>query len=463
MSKLTAAIFDKFADGVGAKTEANGFVYVDGQLIASVINKMAITAILAQTWVVPGVACSEELTEGVDANKIWSCYVQVTANIGPTARTFGPNGTTGNNGIINFSPAVVMTDDVIEIKLNQIDDQPLFFPRIQMETMRYDKVKATLENYMDNLVVTKATYETAVAIAYAHFRASAAYHSYYQTKDTDVVSGKTYYTRSGSEGSYTYSVVSSPAKASLGTYYETKTLPEDQFIKFDSAKKYDENYMIEITNEMDERMSAGDPLMNAMTFAGNRAVMGRLSFINAFKTPKSGFVTVGSDAAFKLLTDPSFDTNNIDVFGDTTDQKRMDLRGYSFYEIPKNAFEWIEAWLGLPKGSLNKIHAVITSPLQLATGGVLEADVICKEQVAPYPGTYMAPYRKFGARGYRNIILVVEQDYVPDATLIGTDAAITEPKACVAPANWAISTVQKETVENTLSKGPSLTFASKAK
>lgn len=421
MSKLTAAIFDKFADGVGAKTEANGFVYVDGQLIASVINKMAITAILAQTWVVPGVACSEELTEGVDANKIWSCYVQVTANIGPTARTFGPNGTTGNNGIINFSPAVVMTDDVIEIKLNQIDDQPLFFPRIQMETMRYDKVKATLENYMDNLVVTKATYETAVAIAYAHFRASAAYHA------------------------------------------NSKKLPEDQFIKFDSSKKYDENYMIEITNEMDERMSAGDPLMNAMTFAGNRAVMGRLSFINAFKTPKSGFVTVGSDAAFKLLTDPSFDTNNIDVFGDTTDQKRMDLRGYSFYEIPKNAFEWIEAWLGLTKGSLNKIHAVITSPLQLATGGVLEADVICKEQAAPYPGTYMAPYRKFGARGYRNIILVVEHDYVPDATLIGSDKAITEPKACVAPANWSISTVQKETVENTLSKGPSLTFASKAK
>ena len=412
---LTTEIIDKFADGVGAKTKANGFVTVDGNLIASVLNKMAITAILAKTWVVPGVACSEELTEGVDANKVWSVYVTVQSDMGPTTRTFGPNGTTGNNGIINFSPAVVMTESAIEIKLNQVDDQPIFFPRIQLETMRYDKVKSTLENYINNCVVSKASYETAVAIAYAHFRASASYHA------------------------------------------NSKALPAEQFIKIDSSKIYDDNYMIQILNEMDEKMSAGDLTMNAMTFSGPRAVMARLSLINAFKTPKTGFVTNASDAAYKLLTDPSFDTENPDVFGDTTEQKRMDLRGYSFYEIPKNAFTWIEGWLGLTSGALTKIHGVITSPQSLATGGVLEADVMVQEQAAPYAGTYMAPYRKFGARGYRNIILIVEQDYAPDKTLIGDAAALTEPKACVAPANWSIKT--SEVVENTVSKGPSLKFA----
>ena len=44
--------------------------------------------------------------------------------------------------------------------------------------------------------------------------------SYELTSDTEVDSSKTYYTRSGSEGSYTYTAVASPTKSNLGTYYE---------------------------------------------------------------------------------------------------------------------------------------------------------------------------------------------------------------------------------------------------
>ena len=43
---------------------------------------------------------------------------------------------------------------------------------------------------------------------------------YQLTADEDIVTGKTYYTRSGNAGSYTYSAVASPVKASLNTYYE---------------------------------------------------------------------------------------------------------------------------------------------------------------------------------------------------------------------------------------------------
>lgn len=46
---------------------------------------------------------------------------------------------------------------------------------------------------------------------------------YNLTADTEVVTGKTYYTRSGSEGAYVYAPVASPAKASIGTYYEKHT------------------------------------------------------------------------------------------------------------------------------------------------------------------------------------------------------------------------------------------------
>lgn len=40
------------------------------------------------------------------------------------------------------------------------------------------------------------------------------------TSDTGVVAGKTYYTRTGSAGAYVYTVVETPAKASISTYYE---------------------------------------------------------------------------------------------------------------------------------------------------------------------------------------------------------------------------------------------------
>lgn len=44
--------------------------------------------------------------------------------------------------------------------------------------------------------------------------------TYALTEDEDIVEGKTYYTRSGSEGAYVYTAVENPVKASLGTYYE---------------------------------------------------------------------------------------------------------------------------------------------------------------------------------------------------------------------------------------------------
>lgn len=44
--------------------------------------------------------------------------------------------------------------------------------------------------------------------------------TYVQTTDTSIVSGKTYYTRSGTSPNYTYTPVESPSAASLSTYYE---------------------------------------------------------------------------------------------------------------------------------------------------------------------------------------------------------------------------------------------------
>ena len=44
--------------------------------------------------------------------------------------------------------------------------------------------------------------------------------TYGLTSDTDIVEGKSYYTRSGNEGSYVYTKVTTPVKTSLSSYYE---------------------------------------------------------------------------------------------------------------------------------------------------------------------------------------------------------------------------------------------------
>lgn len=424
---ITSGIISKYATAVGAISEAsNGYQYVDGTLIGSVISKSVITASLAKTWVVPGIACSEEFMEGIDVNKVWSVTVELQSNIGPTTRTFGPSGTTNNNGLINYAPAIVGTTVPIEIKLNQIDDQQVFFPRLQLETMRYDKFEKTMENFIDNMVISKATFETAAMLAYALFRASPK-----------------------------YTLASNTAGA----------LPDEQFIEIDTSKIYDENYMIKIINSMDEKMSAGDMEMNAMTFSGPRACISRLSLINAFKSPKTGFVSVaGSSEAYKLLMSASFDTGKTaDVCGGTTEQYRGEMRGYDFYEIPGNAFTYVEKWLGLSAGSLSGVLGIITSPQQFASGGLAEANTMVMEQVSPYPGVYASPYRKFGAKGVRNIILLVDSTFKTAVAktefnkLIGVKAsgtALTAPAEIVAPAEFSTKTV----VENTLSNGPKIAY-----
>lgn len=65
--------------------------------------------------------------------------------------------------------------------------------------------------------------------------------TYAVTSDADIVEDKTYYTRSGSEGSYTYTEVTSPVKTSLSTYYEiTKYGKVLNFLRTKKAVAFDE-------------------------------------------------------------------------------------------------------------------------------------------------------------------------------------------------------------------------------
>ena len=55
---------------------------------------------------------------------------------------------------------------------------------------------------------------------------------YAKTSDEAVVEGKTYYTRSGSAGNYTYTAVESPSTASIGSYYEMTAAAYEKYTTY---------------------------------------------------------------------------------------------------------------------------------------------------------------------------------------------------------------------------------------
>ena len=72
---------------------------------------------------------------------------------------------------------------------------------------------------------------------------------YALTTDEAVVTGKTYYTRSGSEGAYVYTKVASPATASIASYYE---------LVASSGTSYIEGDLVALSKYTVEKVPVGD-------------------------------------------------------------------------------------------------------------------------------------------------------------------------------------------------------------
>ena len=80
---------------------------------------------------------------------------------------------------------------------------------------------------------------------------------YTLTEDTGIVSGKTYYTRSGTSPNYTYTAVSTPSVSDIGTYYEK------------TAQKYKGMYFQGYLTELEKTSSAEDMVEVSLTFGIN--------------------------------------------------------------------------------------------------------------------------------------------------------------------------------------------------
>lgn len=104
--------------------------------------------------------------------------------------------------------------------------------------------------------------------------------SYELTKDTDIVAGKKYYTKSGSK----YTLVATPAKADIATYYEDVNL-----FDLSTSAKMDENYQA-FLDKMDEFVSImqGRPTM----FLGNNKLITKIKGI----ARRAGYYSKSEDA-----------------------------------------------------------------------------------------------------------------------------------------------------------------------
>lgn len=82
--------------------------------------------------------------------------------------------------------------------------------------------------------------------------------TYALTTDTALVTGKTYYTRSGTDPNYTYTAVASPAVADIGSYYELT-----------SANKFKGKYWQGYCTECNRTSNAEDVAEISLTFGLN--------------------------------------------------------------------------------------------------------------------------------------------------------------------------------------------------
>lgn len=80
--------------------------------------------------------------------------------------------------------------------------------------------------------------------------------TYIKTADTAIVAGKTYYTRSGSEEPYTYTLVTNPVLSDIGKYYE-------------KVNKYAGRYFQGYVTEIEQASNAEDMVEMSYTFGIN--------------------------------------------------------------------------------------------------------------------------------------------------------------------------------------------------
>lgn len=365
--RIVADTLRQLAEKNGAYTSRAGYSYVNGTMIPSALAPVLARAVRAGKVVRDGIAKTEKFIATRDPASVNNVTVQLQTNVGVHVRTLrnnGISGTDGNDGLVNTNRKIIPSTTPFNIPITELDDQPWFFPHMQLATMLFDQTVETIANLADNDTNAMDAYDMAKMIAYACWRGASG----------------------GGSGS------------TLSTYAN--------FVELDTAKAYDDLYMVKVINQLDALMANGDPATSLGAFRGRRALLLRNELLGYIKTPKTGFV-INAPQSNDLFWSPSF---SMDEALSEGSQYRGSVRGYDMYEWNKTHQVLMEKYLGLNPGELDGILGIVSTPLSYAGGGVSKREMLMM-QSTEYDGVVAFPYTKFGGAAYRMIFLIVDSTW----------------------------------------------------
>lgn len=360
-----------------------GYTYINGQLMPKALSRILARAIRAGRIMRPGVGMTEKFIGALNPKEIMGVTVQLQKNIGIHTRTLrddGKAGTSNNDGIINTNRKIIPSTTPFNIPIRQVDDQPLFFPELSLESMLFDQVAETVGNYFDNVVNSMDSYHLAKAVAYAAWR-----------NTTDV------------------------KKNNIVT------------IKRANDAAYQDLAMIKMLNQLNALMSNGDSKTGLGTFKGRRQLTATNELIGYLRSPKTGYVS-NTEQGANIFYSPNFDLDETMRMGE---QYRGNINGYDMQEMNQQTLDNMCAWLGLEAGSLDGILGIVTTPLSYASGGASKNEMKIL-QSTEYDGVVGFPLIKFGGAAYRQIFLIVDETWSIPEKLKTTLA----PAPVIAPRDW---------------------------
>lgn len=386
----TQAIVGKLLGGTSdaAKKVSRGYTYIDGSLIPNALSPIIAKAIRAGRIVRPGVGINEQFVASIDPKSVNKVTVQLQTNMGVRARTIRADfaaGTPGNDGMINKNDKLIPSTSPLDVPVLQLEDQPLFFPQMQLQTMLFDEVAVTVANYMDNVTNGIDSYHMAKALSYAMYRGA--------NEATDPTSITDY----------------------------------ANIITIDETHAYDDLYMVRKINDINAKLANGDSLLQLMSFSGPREIAARPELLGWLKTPKTGFI-LNSDISTKLFYEPNYDTTEAERVGT---QHRGSIQGYDLQEAPQGVWSLVEKWLGLAEGDLSGVYGIIFTPQAYAGSGVGKKEMTML-QSSQYDGVVAFPYIKYGGTAYRKMIIIASESWTIPAKLQN----VNYPSPVLAPTQW---------------------------
>lgn len=390
---MTQAVIKRTIEEYAPQAISNkgGYTYINGSLIPNALSRILARAYRAGRIFRPGIGMTEEFVSSIDPATVNNVTVQLQTNTGVHVRTLrdgNSSGTPNNDGLINTNKKIIPSTTPFDIPVRQLNDQPLFFPRMMLETMLFDEVAETLGNFDDNEINAVDGYHLAKMVSYAMYRA---------------------------------------AQSQSGSATDPSTYGSN-VITFNTANAYQNYAAIQLLNNVTAQMSNGDPKTNLGTFKGRRQFTAVNSLLGYLTSPGTGYILPGTEQGANLFYKENFDLGEAMKRGE---QYRFSLKGYDFYEMNAGTLALAEQWLGLEAGALNGVLGVVSTPLSYASGGVSKKQTYLL-QSTEYDGVVGFPFTKFGGTAYRQIFLIVDSSWTVPTQLQNK----LHPAPVCAPASW---------------------------